>query len=709
MPRSPYLRRLHMSWLLLPVLAGAIMLCSMASAQDSSCIVCHTDEDLIAEFREQDSGQTPELLAESCGYPLERNPNKDFLVSEEFFDTVHGELECTDCHSGDSTAPDKESAHDGLVVLPSEHDPQGICGECHEEIAQTAPQSLHATLPAFSAFLMKRTSPATWPAVTKARQQHCTSCHASCGACHVSSPAHTGGGLIDGHLFSARPDPVRQCAACHGSRTGSELFGTRGGLGDIHLSSYTMTCSTCHQAQEMHAAAPEGLENRYHLEEAITCRDCHRDLQFGSVREHRIHNNKVQCQVCHAQAYVNCFDCHTGTNDQDVASFVLQRAYEDMKIGYNPDRIPGNNYEFVLLRHVPVNPGLFDNQLKNAFPRFDVAPTWKRTSPHNIQRRTWQNATCNNCHGRRELFLSEKDLLDYEIKANFGIAVPDDQIPPARSRTVELAIDTSRVNNSMLVTAAWLQEHRADTGLVIVDVRDQAEYDKGHIPGAISMAPSLANLRTAMNADTISTPAAAEPLAATLGTYGLTADNKIIVYSDDAAAAGFLLSVLFYAGADDIALLDGGIAAWTQDGYAVTAEQSEPAENIFAVNLRQNMLADNAFITSNLTNPAVVLVDIRALQHSLGFVQQGDADAPARIPGSVLLPASGLYRQPAGLKNPEEMLWLLDEHGITPEKTIVVTCSSDQWAGAAYFALRYLGYPDVRVHDGSRIGLAHCP
>ena len=230
--------------------------------------------------------------------PLE--PQEKVLVSEAFLESAHGELACIDCHGGDDGADDKESAHAGFDAHPSENNRQGTCGECHEEIAETASKSLDATLSTFPGILNKRTSATTREAVDKGRERHCASCHASCGSCHVSRPKYVGTGFVDGHVFNARPDPVNQCTACHGSRVGYEFFGNRG-QGDVHLRKYTMTCTDCHDAEEMHAAAPEGLENRYHLEEAANCKDCHQDLQFGSIREHQIHNNRVQCQVCHSQ------------------------------------------------------------------------------------------------------------------------------------------------------------------------------------------------------------------------------------------------------------------------------------------------------------------------------------------------------------------------------------------------------------------------
>jgi 3-mercaptopyruvate sulfurtransferase SseA len=55
------------------------------------------------------------------------------------------------------------------------------------------------------------------------------------------------------------------------------------------------------------------------------------------------------------------------------------------------------------------------------------------------------------------------------------------------------------------------------------------------------------------------------------------------------------------------------------------------------------------------------------------------------------------------IKSAEELIWVLRERNIRPNKTIVVSCNTGNWASAAMFMLRYLGYPDVRLHDESWI------
>ena len=386
--------------------------------------------------------------------PLE--PQEKVLVSKEFLSTPHGELACESCHGGNPGSLDKAAAHAGFDPTPSVSNSQKACGDCHGEVVATAKDSLHATLSTFPRVLAKRTGKGPWAHVDEARKNHCAACHTSCGGCHVSRPAFAGKGFVKGHAFQKRSDPINQCTACHGSRVGSEFFGERG-QGDVHASRAAMDCVACHPAREMHAAAPRDLPGRYHLKELARCTDCHRDLQYGSVRDHAIHVGKVQCQVCHSQTYVNCYECHVGKDAEGTAFFQNRREVETLKIGLNYDsKAPGAGYQYMLVRHVPAYPEMFDFYGKDLLASFSSVPTWKRASPHNIQRRTWQAATCNNCHGNRALFLAGSDLQDHEKQANQKVVVPDARLPKPVKKTQALTIDTSKVRTGLVVEARWL-------------------------------------------------------------------------------------------------------------------------------------------------------------------------------------------------------------------------------------------------------------
>jgi 3-mercaptopyruvate sulfurtransferase SseA len=624
--------------------------------------------------------------------PLE--PFEKVLVSKEFLDTDHGEIACVDCHGGNAAANDKKAAHAGLDPYPAANNLEATCGECHDEIVATSKNSLHTTLSTFVTVLKNRSDMNKWEEIDKARQGHCAACHtSSCGGCHVSRPKSAKKGFINGHIFQKRSDPFNQCTACHGSRVGNEYYGMRG-QGDVHVSKYDMDCVACHEAEEMHAAAPDGLPGRYHLKEIVACIDCHQDLEHGSVRDHALHIGKVQCQVCHSQTYVNCYSCHVGKDEQGIGYFQNEREVEGMKIGLNYDKdAPEASYNYMLVRHEPSDLEVFDFYVKDAFTNFDKVPTWKRTSPHNIQRKTWQTANCNNCHGNRDLFLSENDLLDYENKANAIVVVPDNKIPTARKKTTPIKLPDVTVRESMVVTSEWLHDNLGK--VVLVDARDKTAFRNGHIEGATLYDPLRFGLRNNNNLN----PAA--QISNNFGRAGMSADDHIVVYDKDGRIAGFMAMVLEYVGAKNVSILKGGIEGWEHHGYHLTKEAAKPTSKNFNGKARSELIVNNDYVRNNLDNLDVVIVDVRDIAQAKGLAKHAQAARPGRIPGSVNLPLSALYMDNGALKSPEELLWMLKKNGVTPDKTVVTTCNTGLQAGGAYFIFRYLGFPDVRVHDES--------
>lgn len=631
--------------------------------------------------------------------PLE--PQEKVLVSEEFLTSTHGEIACIYCHFGNASAADKAAAHKGIEPYPAAKNAKKTCGECHEEIVKTASNSLHTTLSSFPTILKTRADMSKWSEIDKARSKHCAGCHTSnCGGCHVSRPKFAKKGFINGHIFQKHSDPVNQCTACHGSRVGMEFYGSRG-QGDVHAAKYDMDCVSCHKAEEMHADG-SGLTGRYHLKEMVRCQSCHEGLEYGSVRDHTIHIGKVQCQVCHSQTYVNCYSCHTGRDDQGLYYFTNQKEVEAMKIGLNYDKkAPDAGYDYMLVRHVPVDHELFDFYVKDALTNFDNTPNWKRASPHNIQRKTWQNANCNNCHGKRDLFLNDGDLLDYEKKANQPVVVSDKKVPKAVKNTQPFSVDVSGVKTDMVVDAEWLHDNTGK--VVLLDARQEGAYDKGHIEGAISFNPLAAGFRTDMDSEKPLTLVEFDQIAEILGDSGIAANDHVVVYDKAGPISGFLLWILEYAGVENVSYLKGGIEGWHEAGYHITTKATEPNAKKFGGKQNTQFVADNNYVRANLDQDNVVILDARIITQVKGMIKHGAARRGGHIPGSVSLPLSALYMDNGVLKEPDELLWMLKKYGITPDKTVVTTCNTGQLAGGAFFMLRYLGFENVKVHDQSWI------
>ncbi len=359
------------------------------------------------------------------------------LLTLIFFDTEHGQIGCTTCHGGNAQDPDWRTAHQDVIRDPSYPNSMQACGGCHEKICVANQSGLHITLAPFRKIIFARigtASPEIMAAVNLAMGTHCAGCHSSCGQCHVSRPNSVEGGFVEGHLFQKKPPMATNCTSCHGSRVEKEYTGkNKGFAADVHYRKRHMKCIACHKGSEMHGANGR-VTGRYQAANTPSCIDCHSEVisKKPKIEVHRTHVPKLQCHACHSIPYTNCYGCHVGKDDRGLPYYQLDRSEISFKIGKNP--IPTNKrpHEYVLLRHVPTNPNLFNYYVKGAMKNFDILPTWKFATPHNIQRITPQAKRCNACHGNKKLFLLEKDIIPLELKANQVAILKEDEVPLKR-------------------------------------------------------------------------------------------------------------------------------------------------------------------------------------------------------------------------------------------------------------------------------------
>lgn len=358
---------------------------------------------------------------------------KVLISNQEFAETIHGEMGCVTCHSGNGAANDKEAAHKGMRREPITAQ---ACDQCHTD-THTDANSLHSTLRGYKTVIEQRASAETLPTIMEeAFGNHCESCHTSCGQCHVSRPTNLGGGLTAGHEFKKIPPMNLTCTGCHGSRVEMEYKGKNEGVpADIHWTQGGLPCFTCHTKDELHGNLDYEANHRYDGPPTPNCVDCHPEVveQKSDLLEHRsIHTENVACQVCHVAEYKNCYSCHVQKSDEGVPYFKIEPSVMGIKIGRNPIQSEERPWKWVVLRHAPVDPDTFAYYGDNLLPNFEARPTWLYATPHTIQRRTPQTETCNNCHGNKELFLTAEDLLPYEVEANKDVVVTEEEIPRAR-------------------------------------------------------------------------------------------------------------------------------------------------------------------------------------------------------------------------------------------------------------------------------------
>lgn len=354
---------------------------------------------------------------------------KVFLGDGKFLQSTHGKLGCVFCHNGNGATSDKAAAHKGLIAEPSAQ-PEKTCGFCHTQV-QHYKTNLHVNQNGYWTYFRAVGADVNSPVLREAFNNHCAECHTTCGQCHIKRPTYTGGGLLAGHS-ALKNAPVKEtCTACHGGRIGDEFFGNYDFIpGDVHERKLKMTCMSCHKTASVHGDGQ--MRATMWDQPPVTCESCHRDTMSNpNIQQHVLHKDKLSCQVCHSVAYKNCANCHTGKDAKGIPFRTLDPSWLDFRIGKNPNKTAERPYNYIVVRHVPTNADLF-KWYGIIFPNPNAVPSWRMTTPHNIQRNTPQNASCDACHGNARIFLTADAVKPAERQANKNVIV--DRVPAKTGR-----------------------------------------------------------------------------------------------------------------------------------------------------------------------------------------------------------------------------------------------------------------------------------
>ncbi len=230
-------------------------------------------------------------------------------------------------------------------------------------------------------------------------------------------------------------------------------------------------------------------------------------------------------------------------------------------------------------------------------------------------------------------------------------------------------------------------------------------YNQGHIPGAL-----YADLECELTGK-ITAVTGRHPLPSTRGfteklqSWGLTPEKNIIVYDDKGGmlATRFWWMLRYWAGHENIVILDGGFPAWVAAKLPVDNAEVQVQPSTHRYHLKACKIAypqEVEEIVSGLEQ--AVLLDARAENRFKGLDETVDPVA-GHIPGAANRPCSenldaeGRFLPPEDLKR--QFLELLGE-APAPER-VVHYCGSGVTACHNIFAMDLAGLAGSRLYPGS--------
>ncbi|HEU0256874.1 MAG TPA: sulfurtransferase [Microbacteriaceae bacterium] len=256
-----------------------------------------------------------------------------------------------------------------------------------------------------------------------------------------------------------------------------------------------------------------------------------------------------------------------------------------------------------------------------------------------------------------------------------------------------------------LVSADWLEKHRGDKGLVIVESdEDVLLYDTGHIPGAVKI-----DWHTDLNDPVERDYVDGKRFAELLGSKGIGRDTTVVIYGDkNNWWAAYALWVFTLFGHEDVRLLDGGRDKWVADGRELTTEVPTPTPVDYPVVERSDakIRAFKEDVLGHFGNP---LIDVRSPQEYSGerteipgyptenALRAGHIPTAASVPWSKAAAADATFKS-----RPELEKIYLEDAGLKSGDDVITYCRIGERSSHTWFVLTHLlGLEKVRNYDGS--------
>jgi thiosulfate/3-mercaptopyruvate sulfurtransferase len=260
------------------------------------------------------------------------------------------------------------------------------------------------------------------------------------------------------------------------------------------------------------------------------------------------------------------------------------------------------------------------------------------------------------------------------------------------------------VHPNLIVSVSWLMQHTTDPHLRLVDARPTAEYNKGHIPGAVSL-PVADTFDPAQHKNY---PDTKEKLEALFASRGMSNTTRIITYDNGKETlSARLFWTLEYVGATNVAVLNGGLKQWQAEQGELSTVPVHVERGTFVATVDPAKLPTTAQCKLALGDPTKAILDARSPEEFRG--EDVRAKYSGHIPGAVNIDWRENFTTTTVLKDPVTLKTLYESKGITPDKEVIAHCQTGQRASVSYWVLRLLGYPKVGNYAGSWVEWGNDP
>ncbi len=263
-----------------------------------------------------------------------------------------------------------------------------------------------------------------------------------------------------------------------------------------------------------------------------------------------------------------------------------------------------------------------------------------------------------------------------------------------------------------LVDVGWLNKNKGD--VVLLDVRKKAEnfVKKGHIPGAVVVPwKEVRSKAKEGGVDLIKMLPGKATFARLMKKSGVNSNSAVVITTTgNSTPEVFFGTRLYwqmkYYGHDNVAMLDGGNAAWAAAKMPVSKEASKVKPGNWRVTAeRREMLATTDDVANMVKAKSTDLIDARTLDYHLGLEQKKKyVYKNGHIPGSKIVPHDLLaaHKGAKTFRKLADLKATMTAMGVKLDAPNVTYCNSGHLGSGLWFVLHELvGNKSTKLYDGS--------
>ncbi len=238
------------------------------------------------------------------------------------------------------------------------------------------------------------------------------------------------------------------------------------------------------------------------------------------------------------------------------------------------------------------------------------------------------------------------------------------------------------------------EELKANTHCRLLDARDAASYEAGHLQAAVRVPVEVWSQAAKSEASSFANTDYWQKAIAELG---LSDEDEAVVYDDgrmiEAARVWFILQ---HFGAK-VRLLNGGWPVLVEAGFEASRENVQPARGSFNARPGKGMvtLIDRHTLKEKVGTEVRVL-DTRSTAEYRGEDLKSNPRG-GRLPSALNLPHTAML-DGGRLRRSEELAGMLRGSGFDPSEQIVAHCDAGGRAALAAVAALRAGYPAMCVY-----------